>query len=267
MAALLAVVTLATLTKGCDASEEALSDEKPMPNISTIDYGVYRGAVVVRTVEGKSVVVSLDEEDATGKMDGKVDRVFTLQSNVPLSENVTKDYGRARLSYVRGNLYLSDERSREGLHLAVGERRLSPAEAESAPLTEPERVVLTSVNDKKMYRVYEGYGLNQHEGGDRPAALVFTRTREAYSFERSLTDCPVSRSVSALAKSVRAGAQLNPCNCTSGGVGATQCATSGSGGSCSTTCGEGYYACCGPNGNNGAATCPCLRTDEVCQGA
>lgn len=46
--------------------------------------------------------------------------------------------------------------------------------------------------------------------------------------------------------------------CQSGGIGSTSCACSSRDGSCSTTCGTGYYACCRGCDTN-APTCQCLR--------
>ncbi len=209
-----AVGLLTTLSSGLTSNRPA-----PAPE------GDVRGNVVVLSVDldgGRetSVLLLVDERNGDRRPDGKVDRVFRLQTKggsvnpvALMVDDVEVSWTRERATAVTGN------------ELRV---LLSPNSAE--------------LNGPGARTAVQGFGLAHSTGWDlalpkqiTPSALIVLRARIAKIFG----NCDGTH------------------ECTGGGQGATQCSYTCGGEQCSVTCGTGSYACCFC-GNAGKPCCKCV---------
>lgn len=202
--------------------------------------GLYRGAVVVRTVDHRRVVVSLDARDASGETDGQVDRIFTLQTREALPAALSLDATDATVRLVHGNLFV-DRPAGRGLHLRTDGYALSDERGAAALRRAGTAEIVAGLDRDAARREVVGVGLAQQivDAEDR---FALARARDAAEYT------PVTRSSCAASRPFRAlggspAAERTNCsnrNCPAGGPGSTGCGANG----CDVTCADGYYACC-----------------------
>src|SRR5688500_7488211 len=199
--------------------------------------GEVSGRVVLQPgLDGKALVVAVD----VAPNDGDVDRVFVLQSEVPLGATRTV-YDGAVVSYTPTAVVVSipAESRRYLLRLTGARGDVSSAAATSRTTT------------------LSGFGLTRRPGWFSLGNGVISPS----DLEQIIT---LSCGESVTATSPRAG-KVRPLNlpvCQSGGVGSISCEIScdpdyGGATSCYTSCANGYFACC--NCMMSGATCGCRR--------
>lgn len=184
------------------------------------------GDVVLFTVPG-GLALAVDGGASPGAQDGYVDQVFVLQQEQPAAVD-SRLIPNAEIYYAGRVIALRAAGHAPVLFVMRGEGDPEP-DLGGTPAAGAERFV--------------GYGISRRTG----AWEVRLDEATAASMRAMLPTCA---SVPA-----QGGVSLAS-TCDSGGPGSTSCTTTCltvNGGSCSTSCGSGYYACC----NKGACTCTC----------
>lgn len=204
--------------------------------------GAFVGDVAVRTVDKRRVVVSLDEAPT----DGRVDRVFTLQTEAPFARPISFDASEASITLLHGNLFV--DAGAETVHLqtngfdvaeGIAERRLPALGydlAKALDLEAPRRTLV-------------GIGLAQ-KVVDPGTGLTLADARSTTAYVAVGESCASSLPFKSLLPAGTTGVERQNCGngyCPGGGPGSTGCGAGG----CDVTCGNGYHACCD------GATCTC----------
>jgi hypothetical protein len=184
------------------------------------------GDVVLFPVPRTGLALAVDGGASPGAQDGYVDQVFVLQQQQPAAMDV-RALSNAEVHYAGRMLSVRAAGRAPVLLLVQGEGDAAP-DLSGGRTAGAER--------------FAGFGISRRTGAWEVRLQEVTGTAMA----DLLPTCATPR-----ADGVTAAA-----NCDSGGMGSTSCSTTCltvNGGSCSTSCGAGYYACC----NKGACTCTC----------
>jgi hypothetical protein len=185
------------------------------------------GDVAMLTVPGLGLALAVDGGTSPGVQDGYVDQVFVLQQAQPVAVDA-RAFSNAEIHYAGRVLSIRPPGHRPMLFLLRGQGDADPD--------------LSGVQTAGAER-FVGHGISRRTGAWEVRLDELTTS----SIAELLPAC-ASRQPG---DSVRVAG-----SCDSGGPGSTSCSTTCltvNGGSCSTSCGSGYYACC----NKGACTCTC----------
>lgn len=198
-------------------------------------------AVLQSTEENTVLVVGIDTASTDSKPDGKVDRIWALQAERPYASSFRETHD-ARISFAA---------RRVEVRLATGGTVLLGLQDEH-PLA-------PSTSVRGAVRRVTGFGLANRPGSWQLSSGFFDSETLARIVS---TNCGPSRA------GVSTQTIAPHCN-VAGGPGSTSCSTSGCFTcqdnprycyftQCTTSCSEGYYACCQCYQNTGAL-CGCVR--------
>jgi hypothetical protein len=204
---------------------------------STAAADFVRGDVMIlSSLNGRDVIVALDAVTP----DGISDRVFRLQRNDELDASLSR---LAAAVWLHDAALRFDRRSVQVVHRDFSASLL----VEGAPYAGQERFGADAARSVMEFQaVLTGYSL-QRSGGGWEMSVAGLRAGEAQGFPCGPRGLPASFATVA-------GLSFN--RCSAGGEGATQCSIEIAGGSCSVSCGNGYYACCNVLGG-----CKCNPTE------
>lgn len=183
------------------------------------------GAVVLKSLQHETVVIVRAGED-----DGQADHVFHVWLEKPA--DLSGSYRGAEVEFVPGSLTLTLPSQQSVLTFDVG--------MHNGAVLVPQGFASTG---------YTAMGLN-HEIGEAAARLAI-RSGRGISGQSDCNDCEFNPFETPDPWNASGGG-----SCFNGGPGSTSCSTSNSYGSCSVTCGGGFYACC-TNPILGAPACTC----------
>lgn len=234
----LAIVLAASVWSACDNTRGETPPAAPSidPTVEPAPaYGTFTGDVVVRSVDDRRVVVTVDDEP-NGAPDGLADRVFSFQVEGQLESPVGIEANGATVRYMHGNLYLDRPGGDAGLHLRVGGYDID----EDTPLIPVQAAsVRSGIDVTQSRREIVGVGLSHQLMADQDP-FEMSRARDASEYASvSATSCADSQP---FAEGDGVQARERNCsdgNCPAGGPGSTGCGANG----CNVSCGNGYYAC------------------------
>lgn len=253
LAPLAFVLALSLALTACDSSDSPTADGTAQAPTSQVtpstgppqSFGVFTGAIVVRTVDAQRVVVSLDADSP----DGVIDRIFTLQTDTDLAEPLDFEADRATLRLAHGNLFVDAPSRKRGLHLQTGGFALDNEEGRKALRQAGAAVALDDLDADRPRRLVVGVGLAQHVV-DASEGVTLDQARAASAYlPVGTSSCALSLPFKTLDGGSLGRAQNCSTGCSSGGPGSESCGD----GDCNVSCSGGYYSCCD------GATCTCCR--------